>query len=399
MQSSYPEWELGHGEDDCHCPGSAGPAAMLGFRKFPLTDVYGKNRKSLLVPRTARKKFPLTDVCGKNRKCLLEWVQDRKLYSNAKGTSDYSIGNFMLEMQFDGNLVLSAYHFSDPGYWYNEAFGNNVSLVFNRSSALMYLVNGTNDNIRSFTSEVPIPIGDYYHRATIDAHGNFQQYVYHKINGSGWTRVWRAINESCLVNSVCGVNGLCTSYDNETFTCECLPGHIPLDPNDLSKGCHPEIVLNYCADPSARNFTVEVIEDADFPFESFADLSRVRNVDVEGCKKALMDDCYSVAASLVDSRCNMKRMPLLNARKTGSTKGINAFIKVPMKISNPGISKAREKRKFNTRVLLEAGLVTSATLALVFAAIAIYYHPATQRLIQRKRFANANIIGHDSLAL
>lgn len=31
-----------------------------------------------------------------------------KLYSNAKGVTDYSTGNFMLEMQYDGNLVLSA---------------------------------------------------------------------------------------------------------------------------------------------------------------------------------------------------------------------------------------------------------------------------------------------------
>ncbi|KAK9288967.1 hypothetical protein L1049_017438 [Liquidambar formosana] len=320
-------------------------------------------------------------------------VEGQMLYSNAKGTSDYSTGNFMLEMQFDGNLVLSAYHFSDPGYWYTGTLVNNVSLVFNQSSAFMYLVNGTNDKIYSLTSNISTPTVDYYHRATIDDHGNFQQYVYHKINGRSWTRVWRAFNESCLANSVCGVYGLCTSPDNETLTCSCLPGYIPLDPNDLSKGCHPEIMLNYCADPSMRNFTVEVIEDADFPFQNFADLARVRNVDVEGCKKALMDDCYSMAASLVDSRCNMKRMPLLNARKSASTKGINAFIKVPMKISNPGIPKGEGKRNSHTRVFLKAGLITSASLAFVFAAIAIYYHPATRRLIQRKRFASSSDIG------
>ena len=40
-------------------------------------------------------------------------VQNQKLYSNAKGSSNsnYSTGDFMLEMQIDGNLVLSAYHF------------------------------------------------------------------------------------------------------------------------------------------------------------------------------------------------------------------------------------------------------------------------------------------------
>ncbi|KAF2285383.1 hypothetical protein GH714_003375 [Hevea brasiliensis] len=201
------------------------------------------------------------------------------LFSNAKGTTDYSTGNFMLEMQYDGNLVLSAYHFSDPGYWFTGTLVSNDSLVFD-SNASLYIVNSTNDVIYSLTENFSAPTGEYYHRAMIDDMGNFQQYVYHKSNGSGWI------------------------------------SYIPLDPNHVSKGCHPETVVNYCADPSMRNFTIAVIDDADFPFEGFADLDRVLNVDVEGCKVALMDDCYSIAASLVDSRCNKKRMPLLNARKS-----------------------------------------------------------------------------------
>lgn len=321
-------------------------------------------------------------------------VGGQRLYSNAKGVVDYSTGNFMLEMQFDGNFVLSAYQFSDPGYWYTQQWGSNVSLVFDQRSAFMYLVNSTNDIIHSYNTIVPTPVGDYYHRAMVDDHGNFQQYAYHKINGTGWTRVWRAINESCSVNAVCGVYGLCTSPDNETLTCSCLPGYIPMDPNDLSKGCHPDIVVNYCANPALRDFEVKVIEDADFPYENFADLARVRNVDVEGCKKALMDDCYAIAASLVDSRCIKKRMPLLNARKSGSTKGIKALIKVPIKIGSPGIPGSKKEKNSKTGGFLEAGLITSATMALVFAVLAIYYYPGTRKLLlRRKRSPDANSIG------
>ncbi|EEF45390.1 conserved hypothetical protein [Ricinus communis] len=94
----------------------------------------------------------------------------KKLFSDAKGIINYSTGNFMLEMQHDGNLVLFAYHFSDPGYWYTGTL---------------------------------------------------------------------AIHEPCLVNAVCGVNGMCTSPDNKTVACNCIPGYIPFDPNDVSKGCHP----------------------------------------------------------------------------------------------------------------------------------------------------------------
>ncbi|KAJ6384159.1 hypothetical protein OIU78_027458 [Salix suchowensis] len=231
---------------------------------------------------------------------------NQKLYSNANGTVDYSTGNFMLEMQYDGNLVLSAYHFSDPGYWYTGTLTTNVSLVFNNYTASMYLVNSTGNNIYTLTGNVSTTVGDYYYRATINDHGNFQQLAYHKSNRSGWTRLWRAIDEPC-VNAICGVNGMCFSQNNETSTCRCIPGYIPLDPNHVSKGCRPETVVNYCADPSMKNFTIEVIDDADFPFESFADLARVKDVDLEGCKKALMDDCDSLAASLVDSRCIKKK--------------------------------------------------------------------------------------------
>ncbi|KAJ4850976.1 hypothetical protein Tsubulata_041696, partial [Turnera subulata] len=320
----------------------------------------------------------------------------QKLYSNAKGNSDYSTGNFMLDMQTDGNLVLSAYHFNDRAYWYTGTVViNNVSLVFNHSG-FMYLVNSSSHNIYPLTSNVSNPAGDYYHRATIDDHGNFQQFAYDKSNGSsGWIRVWRAIQEPCSVNAVCGVYGFCTSPDNETVTCNCLPGYIPLDPNDVSKGCHPESMINYCADPSMSNFTIEVIDDADFPFEGFADLARVRNVDLEGCKAALKDDCYSLAATLVESRCIKKRMPLLNARRSVSTKGIQALVKVPTKKSSPGgiIPEGTKKNSFGSRDSLETSLIVSASLAFVFGVFAIYYHPATRRFAKRKRSSNTNKIG------
>ena len=103
-------------------------------------------------------------------------VQSQKLYSNAKGSSNsnYSTGDFMLEMQIDGNLVLSAYHFADSGYWTTQTFAANVSLVFNNSSSL-YLVSGTKDEIYSITKNMSSPVEDYYHRVTVEDLGNFQQ--------------------------------------------------------------------------------------------------------------------------------------------------------------------------------------------------------------------------------
>ncbi|TXG72044.1 hypothetical protein EZV62_000623 [Acer yangbiense] len=244
----------------------------------------------------------------------------------------------------------------------------------------MYIVNSS--NVYSLTENIPIPVEDYYHRATINDHGTFEQFVHHKKEGN-WTRVWRSFDDPCTANSVCGIYGMCTSPDNETVTCNCIPGHTPLDPDNVSKGCHPETVMNYCLENSGGNYTVEVVEDADFPSDLTADLARVEHVDVEGCKKAIMDDCYSLAASLVDSTCRKKRTPLLNARKSASTKGIKALIKVPIKTSNPDIRKLTRKKKFNSQAFLEIGSITSAILAFLLGVAAIYYNPAAQRFIKR----------------
>ena len=102
--------------------------------------------------------------------------QGQTLYSNAKESSNstYSTGDFMLLMQFDGNLVLSAYHFADSGYWTTQTFAANVSLVFTNSASL-YLVNGTKDEIYSITKNMSSPVEDYYHRVTVEDLGNFQQ--------------------------------------------------------------------------------------------------------------------------------------------------------------------------------------------------------------------------------
>ena len=186
--------------------------------------------------------------------------QGQTLYSNAKESSNstYSTGDFMLLMQFDGNLVLSAYHFADSGYWTTQTFAANVSLVFTNSASL-YLVNGTKDEIYSITKNMSSPVEDYYHRVTVEDLGNFQQYIYHKRNGGGWKRVWRANDDPCFVNSVCGIYAMCTSPDNETVSCSCLPGYLQVDPRDVSKGCYQENMVNYCADPSTRNFSTMVI--------------------------------------------------------------------------------------------------------------------------------------------
>ncbi|XP_045814263.1 G-type lectin S-receptor-like serine/threonine-protein kinase LECRK2 [Trifolium pratense] len=315
------------------------------------------------------------------------------LYSKGKGASNYSMGSFMLEMQGDGNLILKAHQFSDPSYWYTSTLVSNLNLVFNESSSLLYLANGNGNIIYSLTKSTPTPVKDFYHRATIDENGNFQQYVYHKRNGTKWERVWRAIDDPCRVDFVCGIYGLCTSPDNESVNCDCIRGYIPFDQEDVSKGCHRETVINYCSGPNMMNFKLEVFDDTDFQF--YPDFALINDVDLEGCKKSVMDDCNIIAATYNSSTstCAKKRMPLLNARNSSSSKGQKALLKVAYSNNEFNTFGVSKKKSFNVRVFLKVMVAISATLACFFGALAAYYHPYVKRLTRRKKFLNATDIG------
>ncbi|KAL6343495.1 hypothetical protein AAG906_024860 [Vitis piasezkii] len=312
-------------------------------------------------------------------------VMGQKLYSNTNGTVDYSTGRFMLEVQImDGNVVLSSFRFADPGYWYTSTAGDkNISLVFNNSNALMYVMNTTSIRYNMSREELPTSITDYYHRAVINDYGNLQQMVYKKGSVGQWKVVWEAITEPCTVNNICGVFGFCTSPDNNIVTCTCLPGYSPWDPNVPSKGCYPNKLVDFCApNSSASDFTIEEMDNTDFPNGEYADMAYSAVSDSASCRKAVMEDCYCMAGVLKESVCYKKRMPLLNARSSSSTNNRIAFIKVP-KVNNSLGFDDRPKRRTPSRGVLLAGLLSCSILAVLFAASAIYHHPLAQPYIRK----------------
>ena len=90
--------------------------------------------------------------------------------------------------------------------------------------------------------------------------------------------------------------GFCTSPDNKIVNCTCLPGCSPWDPNIPSKGCYPNVVMDFCAPNSlASDFTIERLDDSDFPNSDFANLAKIEQTDEDGCRKEVMDDCFCVA--------------------------------------------------------------------------------------------------------
>ena len=314
-------------------------------------------------------------------------LMGHKLYSNANDTVDYSIGRYKLEIQeSDGNVLLKAFHFSDPAYWYTATINNgNVSLVFNKTTAFLYPIYvEKNSKAYNMTSTAPTPIEDFYHRATINDKGNFQQLAFYRGNGaSQWNVIWEAITQPCIVDNICGVFGFCTSSDNKIVNCTCLPGCSPWDPNIPSKGCYPNVVMDFCAPNSlASDFTIERLDDSDFPNSDFANLAKIEKTDEDGCRKEVMNDCFCVAGVFYrdTQACYKKRMPLVNGRTSNpTTNNMVAFLKVLVENNNLD---HKDKKESPSSTVLLASFLSCLILAVLFAAIGIYQHPWAQRYIR-----------------
>ncbi|CAN4092974.1 unnamed protein product [Withania somnifera] len=305
-------------------------------------------------------------------------VMGQKLFSDANGTADYSTGKYRLEMQMDGNVVLSAYRTSDLGYWNTWTKDNtSVSLVFNKTSTNMFVLNESSI-IYSMTADLPSSVQDYYHRAIITDKGDFQQLFRSKENGNGWSVAWQAVTHPCTVSNICGVYGFFQSPDNcwsklqdNLGTKFCLPGYSPKDQYDPSEGCYPNEVKDFCdTNSSLSDVTIVRLANTDLPNREFSELERVFQVDEEICRQELLNDCLCEAAVLIGTTCYKKRMPIQNARSViPDTNNMVAFLKISNFLAT------QNKKHSVSKGVLVAGVTVFAVLAPLFAVIAIYYHP------------------------
>ncbi|KAL5980867.1 hypothetical protein ACLOJK_028787 [Asimina triloba] len=299
---------------------------------------------------------------------------NQQLVSNANGTHNYSTGRYVLRMQQDGNLVLTTNQFDEWGYWWTTEsvdLGRERSLVFNQSTAQMYLVLSANrttiNRTKTADNDRPTPVGDYYHRAMIDDGGNFRQYSHLKAGNGTWRQGWKAVPNPCLPTAICGAYGYC-SEGNDAATCECIPGFSQLDPNDPSRGCSiKQPLLPSCGgDSSEQSFEVRLMRDTDFPNNEMLDLVQIPNSNEAKCRQAVLDDCFCMAAVLEEGKCRKKRAPLLNGR---AGTGRIAFIKVANGTASPAAGGGQEMRKKGEKHDLVVGLVASSVVAALLAAV------------------------------
>lgn len=160
------------------------------------------------------------------------------------------------------------------------------------------------------------------------------------------------------------------------MNCECLEGYSPVDPNIPSKGCYPNKIVDFCSD---SNFKIVKLENADFPYLKDSDATMVGATGANQCEEVVRNDCFRTAAVYYNGACYKKRMPLLNARgNVPDTNNHVAFLKVPT------INNVNSKKSPSKEALL-AIFVVCSTFAMVFIALAIYYHPITKAFFQRKK--------------
>ncbi|KAJ0612324.1 putative non-specific serine/threonine protein kinase [Helianthus annuus] len=297
--------------------------------------------------------------------------------------TNYSDGRFQLRLLHDGNLVLSNVDmFSrDPLHAYyigvtfdpSNATNSGDQLIFD-ATGYMYILRGNGKRF-DLTLRDKLPIGDYYHRATLDSDGVFTQY-YHPKNSTDNTK-WEAIQfipenicnrlSETIGSGACGLNNVCSLVDNRP-KCECPPGFSFLDSNDPNEDCIPDFTPICDKGYWGDLFDFTELTDIDWPGSDYANINPTTE---EKCKRSFLEDCFCVVATYKDRQCWKKTLPLFNGMKNSSL-NMKAFLKFrkgdgPLQ-SPHGFSEANK----NQRSLISVGpVLLSAYVFVIFVLVGV----------------------------
>ncbi|XP_060667711.1 putative receptor protein kinase ZmPK1 [Ziziphus jujuba] len=166
-------------------------------------------------------------------------TKSTKLISS-RSQSNFSTGFYiftfsddnLLRLIFDKNEVSSVYW---PPLWLSFWEVGRSTSNDSKIAMLNSLGNFTSSDGFRFLST------DYgsnmvQRRLRMDDDGNLRLYS-RKIDGIGWYVSWQAILDPCMINGICGINGICTNDPSSGRSCSCFPGHKMKDPSDWTEGC------------------------------------------------------------------------------------------------------------------------------------------------------------------
>lgn len=308
--------------------------------------------------------------------------------------SDHSSGCFYLAMQTDGNIVAypsySGYSQQDA-YWASNTQNQMYSyqkLSLNNQGFLCVNEGGGSDRVCFNDSNKPRKKSSHnnttsIYRATLDVDGNLRLYEHQfHFEGEKSSRVvmlWQALNDTCLVKGLCGLNSYCTSdLSGDAVSCKCYPGFTLSNTKSVPMDCIQTHSKDYCESSEDRtllyNFTrFENMHWDDVPY------SVIPMMKMETCEKACARDCGCGGAIYTNNNCNKYRLPLIWGRTlndSSSTVSV-ALVKSPknfISISAPTSNETYESKpnvvvdnKKNLIMILALTLGVVSLICLVMA--------------------------------
>jgi hypothetical protein len=304
--------------------------------------------------------------------CLKAGKTGKRLFSSVS-ESDQSTGIFRLTMQGDGNLVQYP-NVNDikPEYAYwasnTDQQGENVSLCLD-DDAHLYLLNSTGEIIYHLSNGRNLT-KDVVYLMRIDADGIFRLYSHNLDKNGNWSVIWSSSANKCAPLGLCGLNGFCTT-DDQDAKCKCLPGFESVIQGNWSSGCERDFTAESCKskDKSVTYYMKEVPntkwDDNAYSIQSL--------LTKEECQAACLADCNCEAAMYNDGTCKKQRFPLRFGRRDLSDTNI-ALIKVSESTSttNKVVPMQIEKKLRKDILIMSISLAAFGVIMLVISGIAIY---------------------------
>ncbi|XP_062202768.1 putative receptor protein kinase ZmPK1 [Phragmites australis] len=231
------------------------------------------------------------------------------------GFNDYA----MLSLFYDNDNFSSIY-WPNP---YNNYVDNKRKIYnFTREAALDALGQFLSSDDASFAAADLG--GRVRRRLTLDADGNLRLYSLNE-GTKGWTVVWMAFGNPCIIHGVCGANAVCLYAPAPS--CVCAPGHERADNGYWTRGCRP-VFRHDCSRPTK----LVALPHTDF---WGYDLNNGERMPLEACSKKCQDTCACVAFQHKEQymECYLKSV-LFNGRTFPGLPG-TVYIKVPADFGVP----------------------------------------------------------------
>ncbi|GLT82303.1 hypothetical protein SLE2022_006950 [Rubroshorea leprosula] len=283
---------------------------------------------------------------------------------------NYSSGRFLMQLQSNGNLVLSTVHFPllslNTDYWSTNTTGSGVQVIFDLSGSI-YL-KAEDESILNNITSIGASSSNFYQRAILEYDGVFRQYVYPKNDSvaAGRPMAWSSeshvpdnicmnITKQNTGSGACGFNSYCHLGNDQRPICTCPPGYSPLDPDNEMMGCKQAFVPQECdGGQDADLFDMRELSNVNWwggDYEYFNPVSE------DWCRQRCLTDCFcAVTIYNTASECWMKKIPLSNGVQL-NIDGTKALVKIRKGNSSTSVANGLKKQKSTMNLILTMLLV------------------------------------------